>query len=138
MTDIPKKIVVATKAIICCNGKYLLIRRSNTEETGAGTWEFPGGKLDFGESVEQCILREIREETGLTAEILGLAYVTDFYTSDTRKVVLINYICRADNSAVTLSDEHTAYKWVNKEEILCEIDGGIADSLRQYNVMDLL
>lgn len=138
MSDTTQKIVVATKAIIGYNEKYLLIRRSDNDETGAGTWEFPGGKLDFGESVEQCILREIREETGLAAEILGLAYVTDFYTSPTRKVVLINYLCRADSDKVALSDEHTAYKWVNKDEILGTIDGGIADSLREYNTLNLL
>lgn len=81
---------MATKAIICFEGKYLIIKRSDDDETGAGTWEFPSGKLEFSESVEECV---VREETELDVEISGLGYVTDFFTSEVRKLVLINYLC---------------------------------------------
>ena len=53
-------ICVAVKAIIQRSGKVLIIRRSKAAETDADTWEFPGGKLEFGEELEAALKREIQ------------------------------------------------------------------------------
>lgn len=132
------KVIVVTKSIVEFDGRYLIVKRCDEDEIGAGTWEFPGGKLEFNESMEDCILREIKEETGLDAEIVKLGYVTDFFTAHDRKVVLINYICRAKSANVTISAEHSDFKWVNKDNILKEISPNIADSLIQYKVLEAL
>jgi len=62
---VENKIIVAVKGIINHNGKILIIQRSDDDETGANTWEFAGGKIDFGENLEDALIREVKEEVGL-------------------------------------------------------------------------
>ena len=59
-------IIVALKAVIIFNRKALIIQRSADDDVGANTWEFAGGKLDFGEDLEVALKREIQEEVGVT------------------------------------------------------------------------
>jgi 8-oxo-dGTP diphosphatase len=57
---------VVAAAVIEKDGRFLLARRSPDEKL-AGMWEFPGGKLEHGESLEECIERELLEELGVRA-----------------------------------------------------------------------
>src|SRR4249920_604400 len=59
---------VVTAAIIRRNGSVLLARRSSGERL-AGFWEFPGGKVENGETPEECLARELDEELGIRARI---------------------------------------------------------------------
>ncbi len=71
-----EKIVVGVAAVIWNQaGQVLLIRR--TKEPRIGQWSLPGGKVERGERLEEALCREIREETGLEVEILGLAGVAE-------------------------------------------------------------
>ncbi|WP_310550069.1 NUDIX hydrolase [Paenibacillus glufosinatiresistens] len=111
-------IVVALKGLILHEGQALLLRRSDTDETGPGTWEFPGGKLEFGEKLEDALAREIEEETGLRTAAGELLYAATFLTNPERQVVLLTYACRiiGDFMPVALSPEHSGYRWVSPEE----------------------
>ena len=60
MMDFPK---VGVAAVITRNNQVLLIRRKNVH--GSGTWSTPGGHLDFGETPEECAIRETQEEVGI-------------------------------------------------------------------------
>ncbi|SRR5690606_20249181 len=64
---VPKSIQVAI-AIIAHNQRILICRRPDDTVLG-GLWEFPGGKVETGESVEHCLLREVREELGIDVAI---------------------------------------------------------------------
>jgi len=59
----PDQPVVGVGAIIICNGKILLEKRKN--EPGKGKWSIPGGLVELGESLEQAVIREVKEETEL-------------------------------------------------------------------------
>lgn len=59
---------VGAAVIVDARGRYLIAQRREGELLG-GLWEFPGGKLEPGESIEQCIAREIREELGVEIEV---------------------------------------------------------------------
>jgi mutator protein MutT len=59
---------VVTAAIIRKNGSVLLARRAPEEKLG-GFWEFPGGKVENGETPEECLARELAEELGILARI---------------------------------------------------------------------
>jgi ADP-ribose pyrophosphatase YjhB (NUDIX family) len=99
----------AVAAIITdAEGKILLQRRSDN-----GLWGLPGGSVEIGESVCQAILREVREETGLTVEVLRLIGV---YSDPRYQIVrypdnnVVHYIsilfgCRILSGALTLCDE---------------------------------
>jgi 8-oxo-dGTP diphosphatase len=65
--DNPRKEKAVTAALIIDDGKYLLARRV-TADHGSGGWEFPGGKVEPGETPAACLVREIREELGLVVE----------------------------------------------------------------------
>ena len=62
------KVIKVTGAIIYEENKFLICRRGPNEKA-AGLWEFPGGKLEINESLEDCVLRELKEELDIDAEI---------------------------------------------------------------------
>jgi 8-oxo-dGTP diphosphatase len=84
---------VAAAAVLKLPGGILLCRRAI--EPGLGKWSFPGGFVDRGEVVEQELLREIREETGLDARLGGLVGV---YSHIGNPVVLIVYAAEAEGT----------------------------------------
>ena len=61
-------LVKVTGAIIQRNDKFLIGRRAPSEKS-PGLWEFPGGKLELGETLQECIKRELKEELGIEAEV---------------------------------------------------------------------
>lgn len=68
---------VGVAAIIIRNNQVLLIRRKNVH--GAGSWSTPGGHLDFGETPEQCAIRETQEEVGIEIkDVRFVAATNDF------------------------------------------------------------
>lgn len=96
-------------AAICKNGRYLLGQRPPKGLLG-GLWEFPGGKVEAGETHERALRREIREELGIGVRIGGLvASVNHAYSHF--KVTLNVYKC-AHTSGTPLANAHTQLKWV--------------------------
>jgi mutator protein MutT len=89
-------VINASKGLILRKGRALILQRSPYDPTFAGTWEFPGGKLEFGEKLEDCLRREIWEETHLQVEVERLLYANTFLTHPWRQVVVVTYLCRAD------------------------------------------
>ena len=86
---------VSTVGVVCLRGaEVLLIKRGNPPRQGQ--WSLPGGRLDWGETLQDGALRELTEETGVTAQILGLIDVVDgLFTSratgeTTRHYVMID------------------------------------------------
>ena len=68
------KLMVRPTGILIENQKILLVKQEVTEKRH---WSLPGGKLEPGESLEQCLVREIKEETGLDISVKELLYVCD-------------------------------------------------------------
>ncbi|MBN2860137.1 MAG: (deoxy)nucleoside triphosphate pyrophosphohydrolase [Sphaerochaetaceae bacterium] len=117
-----KNIHVAA-AVILDDHKVFVARRKDAGEL-ALKWEFPGGKLEKGESGEQAIIREIREELSITVAVqrhflqVSHQYTSFFLTMDA-------YLCTIEEGTITLS-EHVNCKWVNASELL-SLDWAAAD-----------
>jgi len=112
-----KRIILALKAIIYNDdGKILTIRRSKTAGRRALTWDLPGGNLEFGEKLEDSILREIREETSIEVEKLLILNTSVGFDSADAFRVTIGYTAKAKTKSVVLSYEHDDFKWVTPEE----------------------
>jgi ADP-ribose pyrophosphatase YjhB (NUDIX family) len=97
-------IVVRPTGILIEDDRILLVRQYVTSTRG---WSMPGGKLEAGETIEQCLAREWKEETGLDIKIKELLYITDrFRNSDTHVVHMIFLIERTGEKPGKLEWTH--------------------------------
>lgn len=113
-----RKFGVATKAIIKNNdGKFLVIFKSDTEEISPNEIDIPGGRLKFGEKLEEGLKREIREELGITIENIKLSRAWSLIKDDLHLVGL-TFLADYISGEVQLSGEHTDFKWIDKETII--------------------
>ena len=131
-------ILVAQKGIIVKNGKILIVRRAINDFITENMWEFPGGKLEFGEDLEEGLKREVKEETNLDVNIGKLLYSYTFKTHPHRQLVVLSYLCSVDSDVVTLSSEHDEYAWVSKEQLRHSLSSYIVESLDQHSVWELI
>lgn len=87
-------------------------------------WEFPGGKIELGESAEECIVREIKEELNLHITVVArLSSYSHCY--DNKLIELIPFICSCVGGEIRLT-EHSQFLWTTVEE-LSEFDWAEAD-----------
>ena len=94
--------------------RILLCRRKETKARG-GLWEFPGGKLEAGETPRQAVIRELEEELGLTVEGGGeLARTIYAYPEIAIELILVEAF--EPRGPITLTD-HTEYLWCSRKEI---------------------
>lgn len=127
-------IVVAVKGIIVHDNKVLIVQRSSNDEIGANTWEFAGGKIHFGENLEESLKREIEEETGLSTTVGRLLYATTFQKEEHCQAVILTYLCSPIDIAVTLSEEHINYLWADQAQMMNLLAKPIIDDLSCYEV----
>jgi mutator protein MutT len=110
-----KPSVVVVQGVVRNGGSYLVMKRSDQAEHSPGKWEFPSGKPLYKESMEDAIMREVREETGLNVE-LGNRIVSE--TEGTvAQLIVVTYICESRSRNVTPSFEHTEFKWMSVDDI---------------------
>jgi len=109
----PKPIEVSA-ALIFRAGKLLITQRRQQDHLG-GLWEFPGGKRESGETFEQCLVREIREELGVEISVGGLfAEITHDYPE--KSVYLKFFRCKLVAGEPQPLD-CAAWRWVDKSEL---------------------
>lgn len=112
---------LSVKAIVVDRDKRcLVLRRSMESKNNAGKWEFPGGKLDPGESFDEALEREVHEETGLAIRLIRPFDTAMSFLQD-RRVVYLFMLAEAETDTVCLSDEHDAFQWVEASR-LAEVD----------------
>ena len=83
-----KRPLVGVGVIVKDGDRVLLMKRQNSH--GAGTWSMPGGHLEYGESPEECALREVEEETGVViADITFLTITNDVFAEEGKHYITI-------------------------------------------------
>jgi 8-oxo-dGTP diphosphatase len=112
-----KPLGVAGKAIIRRNGKILLLQRSVTNEFEPGLWEFPGGKINFGENLIEALRREVREEVGLPVKV-GRPLITWNFYKKPFWVTGITFCCDFVGGQIILSHEHDNFAWITPGEYI--------------------
>ena len=120
-------------AIIEQNGTVLAAQRSAAMSLPL-KWEFPGGKIEAGETAEECLIRELREELGVSVFIgSALSPATHCYPDFT--VTLYPFTCRLTGGTVSMY-EHHALKWVEPQQ-MSDLDWAAADLpvIREYLVI---
>lgn len=107
---------VAIKAVIYKDGKYLLLFKSSKEDIAPESFDFPGGRLKFGEQPEETLIREVREETGLEIKPIGV-FSCWTLIKDRFQLVGIDFFCQLNTGEERLSREHITFLWQSPEQI---------------------
>ena len=102
-----------TAAVIWQGGKFLICQRPREKYCGL-LWEFPGGKVELGETAEECIVRECREELGVTLKVHGEFYDTVQEHPD--RMVHLHFFNAEIASGELTPLEHNAVAWVIQAE----------------------
>lgn len=120
-------------ALIEKNGKYLIARRSTGSSDVLGKWEFPGGKVEKGESEEHAIEREIREEFEMDVKCIRFL-VNNVCEYPSKTIDLRLYECKHISGEFNLHD-HSEYRFVDKADIinfdLCPADIPLAKFVKE-------
>ena len=116
----PSQPIVGVGAVIICNGKILLEKRKN--EPGRGKWSIPGGLVELGESVEQTVIREVKEETGLEVEKPEHIDVVDNVVRDENgevkyHFVIIDYFVKLKGGTLEARSDAEELRWVAFDEV---------------------
>jgi len=102
-------------AVIERDGKYLACRRA-PHKTLAGLWEFPGGKVESGETDQDALRREIHEELGVNIEV-GAYLATSLNKAGDLDIELVAYRAHVIEGDVSASSDHDELGWLTSKEL---------------------
>ncbi len=109
-----QKTIEVVAAIIECSGKILLAQRSSGSEL-SGYWEFPGGKVETGETQSEALRRELREELSIDAQIGDYIASSELALSE-KHIVLHAWQVQAFTGELTLHRCHAQLAWVTPKQ----------------------
>ena len=117
MSDAPLPLLLVTAAaLVDVDGRVLICQRPPGKPL-AGLWEFPGGKVEAGESPEACLIRELQEELGITVTEACLApFVFASHAYESFHLLMPLYLVRRWSGTVT-AHEHSALAWVKPAKL---------------------
>ena len=109
-------IIQIAAGIIIYDGKVLLGQRKKGKDLEFN-WELPGGKLEEGETLPECLCRELIEELNLQIVVKDFFMKTD-YTYNFGHIVLNTFIAECTDPSITKTEAHEQYAWVEPKDLL--------------------
>ena len=109
------KIIRVTAAIIESENKILIAQRNATDNLFGGLWEFPGGKIEDGETPEECMARELKEELEIEVEV-GTLITSNKHRYPNGIFELLVYKVEHISGNFVLND-HDEVKWITIDEM---------------------
>jgi 8-oxo-dGTP diphosphatase len=110
---------IAAKALLINEkNEILCIKRRDNDVHNASEWDFPGGRLEEGESPFAGLKRECIEEVNFDVMVLNPIKVHHFTRQDRQLITLIVFLCKVSSTSqeIKLSEEHIEYKWLPANE----------------------
>lgn len=116
----PKQPIIGVGVVIIRNDKILLEKRKN--DPGKGKWSIPGGLVELGETAEQTVIREVKEETGLEVEKPEHIDVVNNITRDSDDeikyhFVIIDYFVKLKGGTLHAASDAEELRWVTFDEV---------------------
>jgi 8-oxo-dGTP diphosphatase len=110
----------AVAAIILRDREILMVRRG--QEPGAGRWSIPGGSVELGETLEQALKREVREETGLEIEVGEFAGIAEVIVREGEAIkwhyVILDYFATPSSTSEPIAaSDVTECRWIPLDEL---------------------
>jgi 8-oxo-dGTP diphosphatase len=116
--EFPDAPMVGVGAVVVDRGRVLLVRRGH--EPLLGRWSLPGGLLELGEGLEEGVIREVKEETGLDVEPVQLIKLLDRIHREGERVryhyVIADYLCRVVGGELLAASDADEARWVERTE----------------------
>ncbi len=99
--------------------KVIVLKRSKKEKFHTSAYDLPGGHVDKGESVAECLKREIKDETGLEVEVGDILAIREYPREHKMfdKIKALRFIAYYNGGEVKLSKEHSDFEWLTFEEV---------------------
>jgi 8-oxo-dGTP diphosphatase len=118
--EYPSSPIPGVAATVISDGKVLLVMRAN--EPARGRWGLPGGVVELGERVEDAVIREVKEETGLNVRPIRMLTVYDSIVRDDEQrvrfhYVLVEMLCEADEGSPEALSDALDVRWVPLEDL---------------------
>jgi len=117
---------IVLTGILKSNDELLIVKRNENDDLYPGAWEFPGGHLENGETIEEGLKRELYEEIGFDLDFQPIIthYCDEIKNNNNKQIhnIEIDFIINVNklDIGITLSDEHCDYKWVTKDSELLD------------------
>ena len=105
------KFPVSIKAVIIDKNKILCLKNERDE------WDFPGGKINFNEDIEECLRREVKEEVNLNIKNLNILKPFNLQFNNVPVFVIVFSANISCDSYISVSYEHSEYNFFSKDEI---------------------
>lgn len=122
--EIRPAVVLVTRSFIVRKRRVLMLQRSSRDRRNPSRWEAPGGKLDGGQDLQDCLEREVIEEAGLLVRpIDNITYFDSRIIGDGNPYNGMTYvvlfgISHIIGGEIRLSNEHDAYRWCSYERMI--------------------
>ncbi len=129
---------VAVGAVVLDGERVLLARRGRPP--GQGKWSIPGGLVHLGERIEDALVREIEEESGLRVRLLGLCGVIDRVVREQDTVryhyVIIDYVAESVGGRLQAGSDAAEVRWVNVDDLgQYDTTDGLADMIHRARAL---
>jgi 8-oxo-dGTP diphosphatase len=135
-----RRVLCAGAVVTDAAGRLLLIQRGHEPE--AGLWSLPGGRLEPGETAEQAMIREVREETGLTVQPVRLLGEVEQPGLAGAVVVISDYLAEVTGGRLAAGDDAADVRWVAPPELArllqtgeLALTSGLAQALAAWGVL---
>jgi 8-oxo-dGTP diphosphatase len=119
--EFPEAPIIGVGAVVIDGTKVLLVRRG--QEPLKGEWSLPGGALELGETLQQGVVREVLEETGLIVVPGGIIEILDRITQDEASgrvryhYVLIDFVCHVTGGLLCSASDAEEARWVEQGQL---------------------
>jgi mutator protein MutT len=128
---------VCVGAVILDDDRVLLIRRGHGP--AAGNWSLPGGRVEFGETMAEALVREVQEETGLEVALGDYIGHIEILGDDWHYVVHDFYATAFDTEDVVAGDDAAEAAWIDLHAVPeMPLSAGLAEFLAYHHIIELL